>query len=105
MLNIALSLDGFIAGQNGEYDWCFTDQDYGMKEFFTGIDTVLMGRKTYETLHAMDPKLYHGMKNYIFSKSLEEKGPGRDLFHLRRDKAFYRDPYARIRERYLVGWR
>lgn len=30
ILGVALSLDGFIEGLNGEYDWCLTDQDYGM---------------------------------------------------------------------------
>lgn len=33
ILGLAVSLDGFIEGPNGEYDWCFTDQDYGMKDF------------------------------------------------------------------------
>lgn len=27
LLNLAVSLDGFIEGPNGEFDWCFTDQD------------------------------------------------------------------------------
>ena len=34
ILSVAVSLDGFIEGPNGEYDWCFTDQDYGMSGFF-----------------------------------------------------------------------
>jgi len=33
LLNLCVSLDGFIEGSNGEYDWCFTDQDYGMAAF------------------------------------------------------------------------
>jgi dihydrofolate reductase len=35
ILSVAVSLDGFIEGPNGEYDWCFghTDQDYGMSDF------------------------------------------------------------------------
>ena len=34
ILGGAVSLDGLIEGPHGEYDWCFTDQDYGMSEFF-----------------------------------------------------------------------
>ncbi len=34
ILGVAVSLDGFIEGPKGEYDWCFTDQDYGMSDFF-----------------------------------------------------------------------
>lgn len=34
VLALAVSMDGFIEGPNGEYDWCFSDQDYGMSDFF-----------------------------------------------------------------------
>jgi riboflavin biosynthesis pyrimidine reductase len=43
VLNLALSLDGLIAGPNGEYDWCFADADYGMTEFMRSIDSTIMG--------------------------------------------------------------
>jgi dihydrofolate reductase len=42
-----------IEGPNGEFDWCFTDQDYGMSAFFKRIDATFMGRKTYELVLAM----------------------------------------------------
>ena len=45
---VANSLDNFITGADGSIDWLLMDGDYGMKEFFASIDTVLMGRKTYE---------------------------------------------------------
>ncbi len=38
ILQLAVSLDGFIEGPNGEFDWCFTDVDYGMSDFFKRID-------------------------------------------------------------------
>lgn len=50
---IAASLDGFIARTNGEIDWLAIveqpGEDYGFKAFFDSIDTLVMGRKTYET--------------------------------------------------------
>lgn len=73
ILNLAVSLDGYIAGPNGEYDWCFTDQDYGIKEFTQTIDATLMGRKTYEVLIKEGQETFMGMKNYVFSKSLKQK--------------------------------
>lgn len=50
ILGLAITLDGYIEGPNGEYDWCFTDQDYGLKEFFTRVDAIFIGRKSYEML-------------------------------------------------------
>ena len=67
VLNIALSLDGYIAGPKGEFDWLFTDQDYGLKEFFSRVDTALMGRKTYDLMMKLGGA-YPGMKNYVFSR-------------------------------------
>jgi dihydrofolate reductase len=70
VLNLALSLDGFIEGANGEYDWCFTDQDYGLSEFLEQIDVLLMGRKTYETLRGSGADPFSGKHKYIVSNSL-----------------------------------
>ena len=69
ILNLAVSLDGYIEGPNGEYDWCFTDQDYGMAEFYNTIDVVFMGRKTYEMVSA-DPEAFVDKKIYVFSDTL-----------------------------------
>ena len=54
ILGVAVSLDGFIEGPGGEYDWCFTDQDYGMSAFFKRIDAIFMGRKSYELAQKME---------------------------------------------------
>lgn len=74
ILNVAVSLDGYIAGPNGEYDWCYTDQDYGMKEFFKRIDALFMGRKSYETTGGSQflPKI----NQYVFSRTLESAEDG-----------------------------
>ena len=78
ILQLAVSLDGYIEGSNGEYDWCFMDQDYGMSQFFKRIDSMFMGRKTYELTQSVSevempmPK----MTEYIFSTTLNEVKPG-----------------------------
>lgn len=69
ILNVAVSLDGLIEGPNGEYDWCFTDQDYGMQEFLNRTDVIFIGRKSYELI-ANDPHPYFAKKKYIFSDTL-----------------------------------
>jgi dihydrofolate reductase len=42
ILGLAVSLDNYIEGPNGEYDWCFTDQDYGMSDFFKRLTVCLL---------------------------------------------------------------
>ncbi len=72
ILGVAVSLDGFIEGPNGEYDWCFTDQDYGLSEFFKGVDAIFMGRKSYQVAQTHEgASPWKGMKTYVFSRTLE----------------------------------
>jgi dihydrofolate reductase len=46
--SVASSLDGFIAGPNGEFDWIPMDPDIDFGAMFSRYDTLLMGRSTYE---------------------------------------------------------
>ena len=46
--SVATSLDGFIAGPKGEYDWIVTDPDFDWNALWGQFDTLLMGRRTYE---------------------------------------------------------
>lgn len=71
ILNLAVSLDGFIEGPNGEFDWCFTDQDYGMTGFLKGIDTIFFGRKSYDVLLNMDKDPYPDKAKVVFSENPE----------------------------------
>lgn len=66
---VAASLDGFIARKDGGIDWLFTDQDYGYTDFLAGIDTVVMGRKTYDLCLAFGDYPYKSQKNFVFSRS------------------------------------
>ena len=72
ILCVAVSLDSFIEGPKGEYDWCFTDQDYGLSDFFKSIDTIFMGRKSYDVAAKHDgPSPWKGVTMYVFSRTLE----------------------------------
>jgi dihydrofolate reductase len=71
ILGVAVSLDGFIEGHNGEYDWCFTDQDYGMKEFHNRIDAVFLGRKSFEVADQAGFDMMKSLSCYVFSNTLK----------------------------------
>ncbi|HEX6891850.1 MAG TPA: dihydrofolate reductase family protein [Chryseolinea sp.] len=81
VLNLALSLDGLIAGPNGEYDWCFSDADYGMTEFMKSIDSTIMGGKSYRLLLNYGPP-YPELTNYVVTRT-ERENPYRNVVFVR----------------------
>lgn len=81
ILNVAVSLDGFIEGLNGEYDWCFTDGDYGMAEFLASTDAIFFGRKSYELFTASFSHMWNDRKHYVFSNTLQSLQTGAVLIN------------------------
>ena len=55
ILDLAVSLDGYIEGPNGEVDWCILDDDMDFQGFLSGIDTILYGRVSYEMWGSFQP--------------------------------------------------
>jgi dihydrofolate reductase len=53
--SVAMSLDGFIAGPNGEADWIVMDPDFDFAAIMAQYDTYLMGRRTYEVASSGGP--------------------------------------------------
>lgn len=84
ILDLAVTLDGFIEGKNGEVDWCIMGPDMGFADFLNQIDTILYGRKSYELWGQYIPKtedsdtekeiwkLVHSKKKYVFSRTQRE---------------------------------
>ena len=69
-LYIAMSLDGYIAGPNGDIDWLDIDgdADYGYQEFYGSIDTTLMGNSTYSVTLTVDKFPYQDKTNFVFTR-------------------------------------
>ena len=68
-LFIATSLDGFIAERDGGVDWLFTDNDYGYTSFFDSIETLIMGRRTYEQVLGFGEWPYGEKPTYVFTRN------------------------------------
>jgi dihydrofolate reductase len=66
-LQLATSLDGYVARPDGSFEWCFTDQDYGMSEFAHSVDAVIMGRRSYELLLEMGELPYPDKPYYVLT--------------------------------------
>jgi len=68
---VAMSLDGYIAGPNGEIDWIVMDPEIDFSTFMKQFDTILLGRKTYEgTRQQGGGSGMAGMQVYVFSRTL-----------------------------------
>ena len=68
----ANSLDNFFARKDDSVDWLLWDKEVGsiMKAYWKTIDTVVMGRRTYEVALKKGTPAYPGVKNYVFSRTL-----------------------------------
>ena len=72
--SVAMSLDGYIAGPDGEFDWIAMDPDIDFGALMGSFDTVLLGRKTYEvTRDQGGGGGMPGMEVYVFSRTLRQE--------------------------------
>lgn len=79
VLDLAVTLDGFIEGNNGEVDWCIMDPEMEFNQFLEQIDAIFYGRKSYELWGQYMPQdedsetekemwqMVHSKKKYVFS--------------------------------------
>ena len=73
---VAVSLDGFIAGPGGEIDWIVMDPAIDFDAMFQEFDTAVMGRKTYEPMLAQGGGAMPGIEVVVFSRSLPPSSGG-----------------------------
>jgi dihydrofolate reductase len=81
LLDLAVTLDGFIEGPKGEVDWCIMDPDMDFKKFLYQIDTIIYGRKSFDLWGHYKPDneisdtekeiwgLVHSKEKYVISKT------------------------------------
>ncbi len=77
MLFIATSLDGYIATEDDSLEWLFKvegDGDNGYSDFYDTVDTVIMGRRTYDWLlkQELESFPYEGKECYVFSRTISQ---------------------------------
>ena len=85
ILYLAISLDGYIARKDHNLDWLLkfntSNEDYGYNEFIKTVDTVIMGRKTYDEVVKMGYEYPHGDKQYFIMTHSEKPVKKNLLFY------------------------
>jgi len=102
---VAMSLDGYIAGPNGEADWIVSDPEVNFAKIWAQFDTLLMGRRTYDAAKArLGEAALQGVKTIVVSRTLTTCRPpeGDDL--LRFESRLDRRTACAERQRYLAVW-
>ena len=70
--SIAMSLDGFIAGENDEFDWIIIDPDMEFAELYGDVDTYLLGRRAFEVADESGLPGSSGDRIFVFSRTLRQ---------------------------------
>lgn len=85
ILYIAMSLDGYIAQPNDDLSFLSTvekeGEDYGYAAFVAGVDTVIMGRKTYDWVMAHAGAFPHADKNAYIITRTARPATGKTVFY------------------------
>ena len=106
IFGVASSLDNYIARNDHSIDWLMWGEEAAaaLKEFWQGIDTVLMGRKTYEVAPSSGSQAYPGVTTYVFSRTLKRIAQGDARLVSEDVAAFVRElKHAEGKDIFLMG--
>lgn len=70
--SVASSLDGYIAGTNGEFDWIVIDPDIDFAAMYAGFSGLVMGRRSYDVYVATGGGEGPALPTYVYSRTLPE---------------------------------
>jgi len=70
---IATSLDGYIAREDGSIDWLPESGESGYDVFYKSIDTVIMGKTTYDQVLTFGEYPYKDKKSFVFTTTNQTK--------------------------------
>jgi dihydrofolate reductase len=70
---VAMSLDGYIAGPNGQADWIIMDPEIDFQALFEQFDTFLMGRRTFEGMGRAGGSGQLGVQTIVFSRTMRQQ--------------------------------
>ncbi len=73
LVYIASSLDGYIARENDGIDWLPNATESGYGAFYDSIDTVIMGKTTYDQVLTFGEYPYKDKKSFVFTSSTQNK--------------------------------
>jgi dihydrofolate reductase len=68
--SVAASLDGYIAGPNGEFDWIAIDPEIDFAAMYAGFSGLVMGRRSYDVFVATGGAVGPALPTYVYSRSL-----------------------------------
>ena len=69
LVYIATSLDGYIARENGDIDWLPESSESSYDVFYKSIDTVMLGKTTYDQVLTFGEYPYKDKKSFVFSRT------------------------------------
>lgn len=70
--SVAASLDGFIAGPNGEFDWIVVDPEIDFAAMYAGFSGLVMGRRSYDVFVATGGAEGPALPTWVCSRTLPE---------------------------------
>src|SRR5207247_9265243 len=87
-LGLASSLDNYIARKDGGVDWLHWSKEVAeiSARFMKTVDTLLIGRKTYEVMLANGQTSYPGANNYVFPRTKKKRAPLKKTLGKNREK-------------------
>jgi dihydrofolate reductase len=70
--SVAASLDGYIAGPNGEFDWIVIDPEIDFAAMYAAFGGLVMGRRSYDVFVSTGGAVGPALPTYVYSRTLQE---------------------------------